>query len=132
MMAAQSAAVPVVESVEQNRTRSAEKVWLIGYPLETIMGARLPSGRDVMRNFVFYHRSKKLTINASTQEVFAQVMPFWEKSRIPTRQKHHIVQKIKQLYSEYSGLMKHRSRSNPTDRLNQDKYTKKLDTLFDN
>ena len=131
MMAAQSAAVPVVESVEHNRTRSAEKVWLIGYPLETIMGARLPSGHDVMRNFVFYHRSKKLTINASTQEVFAQVMPFWEKSRIPTRQKHHIVQKIKQLYSEYSGLMKHRSRSNPTDRLNQDKYTKKLDTLFD-
>jgi len=27
--------------------------------------------------------------------------------------------------------MKHRSRSNATDRLNQEKYTKKLDALFD-
>ena len=41
------------------------------------------------------------------------------------------MQKIKQLYDEYSGVMKHRSRSNATDRFNQEKYTKKLDALFD-
>jgi len=38
----------------------------------------------------------KLTISDSANKVFAQVMPFWDKSRIPTRQKHHILQKIKQ------------------------------------
>ena len=36
------------------KTRSKDNVWLIGYPSETISGARLPSGRDAMRNFVYF------------------------------------------------------------------------------
>jgi len=55
-------------------TRSKNKVWLIGFPLSSITGARLPSGRDVMRNFVYYHRLGKLTISDSANKVFVQVM----------------------------------------------------------
>ena len=43
------------------KTRSKDNVWLIGYPSETISGARLPSGRDVMRNFVYFLQSEKLS-----------------------------------------------------------------------
>ena len=47
-------------------TRGCDNVLLIGYPLEHLTGARLPSGRDVMRNFVFYHLTLKKTVKAST------------------------------------------------------------------
>jgi hypothetical protein len=43
-------------------TRSSDSAFLIGHPLEYITGARLPSGRYVMCNFVFYHLTLKMTI----------------------------------------------------------------------
>lgn len=46
-------------------TRSTDDVWLIGHPCETMTGARLPSGRDVMQNFVYYHKSQKHTLSDS-------------------------------------------------------------------
>ena len=113
------------------KTRSKDNVWLIGYPSETISGARLPSGRDVMRNFVYFLRSEKLPISESALKVHNYLVPFWEKSRLPIRQKQHIVRKIKDLYNEHDALLKNRKRNSERDQLNQKDYTKKLDTLFD-
>ena len=31
------------------KTRSAQHIWLIGFPTDKLIGAKLPSGRDVMR-----------------------------------------------------------------------------------
>ena len=39
-----------------------QHVWLIGDPLENILGAKLASGRDVMQNLVHYHRVKNVNI----------------------------------------------------------------------
>ena len=58
-------------------------------------------------------------------------MPFWTKSRLPVRQKQHIVQKIKDLYSEQVRLMSSRARSNEKDKANQKRYTQKLSNLSD-
>jgi len=110
---------------KSNVTRSKDYIWLIGYPSETLTGARLPSGRDVMRNFCYFHRKKKLTIAESAREVHDQLLPFWTKSRLPVRQKQHIIQKIKDLYSEQVLLMSSRARSNDKDKLNQKCYTEK-------
>ena len=112
-------------------TRSNNNIWLIGFPKETISGARLPSGHDVMKNFVFYHRVQKLNINKAAQQVHEQLLPFWVKSRLPVRQKHRIIQKIKDLYADQVRLMKHRKRNNSTDQMNQKEYTNKLSQLFD-
>src|ERR1043165_3945820 len=76
-----------------NLTRSKDNTWLIGHPIEIITGAHLPSGRDVMKNFLYYHRLNKLTIDESARHVYEQLLPFWLKSRIPVRQKGHIVLK---------------------------------------
>jgi len=56
-------------------------------------------------------------------------MPFWDKSRIPAS--YSSENKTAVGYNEYSGLMKHRTRSNITVKVNQDKYIKKLNSLFD-
>jgi hypothetical protein len=116
---------------ETSNTRSSDNVCLIGYPLEHLTGARLPSGRDVMRNFIFYHKSQKLTINDSAQHVYEQLQPFWLKSHLPTRRKDHVIEQIKKLYAEHVDLMKHYSRGNDKDLQNNKEYSEKLDQLFD-
>src|SRR6476469_1228532 len=112
-------------------TRSKDFVWLIGHPCEIITGARLPSGRDVMKNFIFYHRKHNLTIADSAQRVYDQLLPFWLKSRLPVRHKPDIIKKIKDLYCQHGGLVKHSKRNNAKDENNQEEYTDKLDSLFD-
>ena len=112
-------------------TRSKDIIWLIGHPCELITGARLPSGREVMKNFVYYHRVKKQTLSNSAKSVCDQLVPFWMKSRLPIRENHKIAKKIQDLYGEQVGLMKHRSRNNEKDKFNQKQYSEKLDNLFD-
>lgn len=112
-------------------TRSTDTVWLLGFPCENISGARLPSGLDVMRNFLFYHRTRKLSISKSAKCVYDQLVPFWVKSRLPIIQQKHIITKIIALYNEHVHLMKHRKRSNENDKVKQGMYTTRLQQLFD-
>jgi hypothetical protein len=84
---------------EKIATRSKDHVFLIGYPLKQLTGARLPSGRDVMQNFIYHHRCLKQAINDSAQNVYHQLIPFWLKSALPTRRKDHVIKKIKDLYA---------------------------------
>ena len=112
-------------------TRSSDDMFLIGHPLEHLTGARLPSGRDVMRNFVFYHLTLKKTIKDSAQQVYAQLMPFWLKSHLPTRRKDHVIKKITDIYAEYCNLMKNEARGNEKDLENQENFSRMLDNLFD-
>jgi len=117
--------------ISSHLTRGCDNVLLIGYPLEHITGARLPSGRDVMRNFVFYHLTLKKTVKESAQLVYAQLTPFWLKSQLPTRRKDHIIKKITDLYAEHCNLMKNDARGNEKDLENQENFSRKLDNLFD-
>src|SRR5688572_26379724 len=112
-------------------THSKSNIWLIGHPCNVISGPRLPSGRDVMRNFIYFHRKQKLRIDDSAKRVLDNLLPFWIKSRLPTRDRWNILPKIKHLFGKQTNLMKHRSRSTEKDLLNQKQYTEKLDSLFD-
>lgn len=73
----------------------------------------------------------KLTVDDSTKRVLDNLLPFWIKSRIPTRIKQNILPKIKHLFNEQTALMKHRLRSNGKGLINQKQYTDKLESLFD-
>ena len=68
-------------------TCSKQQGWLIGDPLQNILGAKLPSGRDVMRNLVHYHRMKNVNIQDAANRVYTQIIPMWVKARIPTKAK---------------------------------------------
>lgn len=91
----------------------------------------MPSGRDIMRNFMYYHVSQNLTINDSAQKVYEQLVPFWLKSHLPTRRKDHVLKKIKDMHAEYRNLMRNQARGNAKDLQNQKEYSEKLDKLFD-
>lgn len=112
-------------------TRRKNYTWLIGHPCENIIGARLPCGRAVMQNFVHFHKSQKLNINRSALLVYEQLMPFWNKTRLPTQHKSGIIKKIKALYQEHVCLARNKCRSNHKDCINQNKYRDKLEKLFD-
>ena len=77
--------------------------------VENILGANLLSGRDVMRNLVHYHRVKNVNIqDAANRVYYTQIIPMWEKARIPTKAKQDVIIKIKDLYNERQLLNKHR------------------------
>jgi hypothetical protein len=84
-----------------------------------------------MANFMYYHRLQNLTIHDSACQVYDQLIAYWWKARLPVREKHHIVQKIEILHSEYKHLLKNRTRSNEKDKNNQKQYSDKLEMLFD-
>ncbi|KAK0040914.1 WD repeat-containing protein 46 [Biomphalaria pfeifferi] len=112
-------------------SRKNSYVWLIGYPKEAILGARLPSGRDAMRTFFFYHKSSKMTVGESARLTFEAVQSFWLKSRLPIRKQQHCIEKIKDLYNEHRQLVKNRKRNSDSDGLKQKQYSIKLDQLLD-
>ena len=60
-----------------------DNICLIGYPKDTLHEARLPSGHDMFRKFVYYHRTPKQAISDSAINVHEQLVPFWLKSRLP-------------------------------------------------
>lgn len=112
-------------------TRSSNYVWLFGYPTESITGSRLPSGRDVLTNYIYFHHTKKLSISDSAVVVRSDILPFSEKSRLPIKHKQHILKKIKDLYGKQVGLMRNRKMNNRKDQENQRMYSKTLCMLFD-
>ncbi|KAK0046045.1 hypothetical protein Bpfe_024506 [Biomphalaria pfeifferi] len=112
-------------------SRKNSYVWLIGYPKEAILNARLPSGRDAMRTFFFYHKSSKMTVGESARLTFEAVQSFWLKSRLPIRKQQHCIEKIKDLYNEHRQLVKNRKRNSDSDGLKQKQFSIKLDQLLD-
>ena len=114
-----------------HKTRSSNFVGLIGFLHEQLTGAQLPSGQDVMCNFIYYHYSKYLPILDSASVVYDQLMTIWSKAQLPVIPKHHIVTKIADLYQEYKSLIKHHLRKNEKSKINQDKYSEKLEMIFD-
>lgn len=112
-------------------TRSSSLVWQIGQPLEHLYGTKLPSGREVMQNLIYHHNTKKLTIRVAANKVYNELLPFWEKARIPTRAKNLVISQIDKLYQQRRGLQKHKTRNDDIDLRKQAQYSAKLDSLFD-
>ena len=112
-------------------TRSSDFVWLIGFLHEQLTGAQLPSGRSAMCNIIYYHCSKNLPICDNASAVYDQLMTFWLKAQLPIYQKHHIIIKKAGLYQEYKCLIKHLLRKNEKNKINQDKYSEKLEMMFE-
>ena len=112
------------------KTRSSQHVWLIGFPTDKIIGAKLPSGRDVMRFFI-KHRENKCTTRESAHTTYDELIKIWDQCRIPVKSKRDIIDKIEKLYKQQQQLSKSIQRSNLSDIRNQEEYSIKLDKLFD-
>ena len=112
-------------------TRKKTRVPFVGYTIPSITGARLPSGRDILRNLYYFLREKKLTLQESAEQTCANVMPFWEKSRLPATQKPNVMKKIRKLYNDHRRITKNLKRKKECEQLKRRKFCSTLDSLFD-
>lgn len=67
----------------------------------------------------------------SARLVIREVMVFWEKARIPTRDENHCVNKVIDMYEEWRLLQKHAGRTTVKHKQSEELFTDKFDNLFD-
>lgn len=77
------------------------------------------------------HRTLKFSLKASAELVIKEVLIFWEKARIKTRQEYHCVQKLLDLHTTWNALKKNKNRTSETQKSNEKIFVKTLDQLFD-
>ena len=113
----------------EKATRSTTNVWLVGHILSTIDGpSQLPTSGVALCRAFYEMIIKKSTLSISCNTVADEVMIFWFKANIPTIAKPHVVAKLKSIHKQVS---KHRSRKSATQHSYQEKFTAKMNTLFD-
>ena len=110
---------------------SRRGMWLIGSTSTEIVGSKLPSNRQILSRFLQLHRLESKTIQESAKTTTQELLVFWEKARVPTRQQYHIISKVKELFLEYQSLRKNASRRSGTQIAKEGKFKDALDDLFD-
>lgn len=72
----------------KKRLRSSDDdVFLVGKCNSEIVGAKLPSIKQVLQVFFYQIRHEKLNAKESVGIAVDLVIPFWNKARIPTQTK---------------------------------------------
>ena len=56
------------------KIRSKSAIWLIGYEEDKLNGSKLPSNRQVLSVFLYYHNSLKKTIHDSSTFVIREAV----------------------------------------------------------
>lgn len=107
------------------------KIYLIKDYANEITGSKLPSNLQVMKTLFFNIRVVKLNVRDSARLVIREVMVFWEKARIPTRDEKHCINKVMDLYKEWRLLQKHAGRTTVKHKQSEELFTDKFDNLFD-
>jgi len=93
-------------------TRNQTRLWIIDHVISEILGQRLPSMRQALQ--LFFHYRKNNTIHESAGLVADNILHFWDRARIPTKQRHHVIAHIEKLFEQYSKLKKNKGRQTDT------------------
>lgn len=89
------------------RLRSADtNVYLIGKCEPKIVGVKLPSKQQVLQCFFYNVRCENKTVKESARLVLNEILPFWEKARIPTPDQRTCAAKVIKLYEEWRTVQK--------------------------
>lgn len=118
------------------KTRKSEEksraIALIGNVAHQIVGAKLPSNRQVLQVLFYNMRYVKLSSKESGELVIDAALIFWNQARIPTRERSKCVNKLIKLYDEWKCLQKRDSGKMSTAMKSRyDKFIGDLDNLFD-
>lgn len=119
------------ENITASVTRSQSTVFLVGEPIAEICGRKLPSIGDVIRRFFFIHRIDNRTIKEAAASVCRELQIFWQKARIPAKDKQHIISKVENLFSEWRKLLKGKCRRSQPQIMKESLFVAELDNLFD-
>lgn len=117
-------------------TRKADEnlrqIDLIGNVSHQIVGAKLPSIRQVFQVLCYNTRFVKLDAKKSAELAVNAVLIFWNQARIPTREHHKCVTKLLKLHEEYRGHQKRDiNQMSAATKSKYDQFFGNLDNLFD-
>lgn len=118
------------------KTRQAEEklrnIALIGKVSHQIVGAKLPSNRQMFEVFFYNMRFVKLDAKSSADLTIDAALIFWAQARIPTRRKDKCVDLLLRMYEEWKKLQKHKVVTMAAAmKQKYDKFMSNLDNLFD-
>uniref|UniRef100_UPI00358E6143 uncharacterized protein n=1 Tax=Myxine glutinosa TaxID=7769 RepID=UPI00358E6143 len=79
-----------------SRSRCSTEIWLIGPRSAELKGAKLPSKREILSVLFHHHHhlTNKKSLHESATVVTDEILPFWQKARIPHRQRYHVIRAI--------------------------------------
>src|SRR6218665_2232439 len=83
----------------------------------------------VLQLFYYYHKDK--TIHESVGFVAAKVSDFWNRARIPTKQRCHVIAHIEKLFKTYCKPKENKGRMAETRRSNEMEFAASIEELFD-
>lgn len=119
------------EEPPKKRLRKDSSIYLVGNIDHQILGAKLPSNRQVLSVYFYNTRTAKLNKSESAKLVADEVAIFYSKARIPIAMPHNNSLKVERLVDEFRDLQRNASRTNERQQLKEKAFTEKLDDLFD-
>lgn len=111
--------------------RKDTSVYLIGNYSSQIVGSKLPSIKQVLSVLFFNLREVKLSLRESSKLVIDEVIIFWNKARIPTRDVQHCIKKVEVLHKTWAGLQRNCKRRTETQLRNEETFVQEFENLFD-
>lgn len=106
-------------------------VFLLGKTTPKLTGNKLPSNGQVLSTFFHHHHELKKSVRESAGIVVTECLSFWERARIPTRQKPHLITKLISLFEEWVGLRKSKGKKSELKEAKANLFREKMKDLFD-
>lgn len=123
------------EQIQRKKLRRDDNLYLIGNIgtwKNKILGAKLPSNRQVLSAHFHNTRNERMSLSASVKLVAEEVAEFYSKARIPVAEPQNNMAKIERLVKEYKSLQKGSGRGNSSSQIEKERvFVDKLDDLFD-
>jgi len=85
----------------------------------------------LLKVFFHYHVDLKRTICETATAAVETAIPFWEKARMPIREKKHLITKVEKLHEKWKTLKRTRYRKGEKQKQDEAKFLKIFNNLFD-
>lgn len=121
----------MLQAVMTTTTRNKDHVYLLDSKICEITGSKLPSIRQCLGLFLYYHLDLKKARREASSIVIDAVLNFWKRARIPTRANQHCQQKLEGIFDDWRALKKNKSRQTKTQHYNEAQFCDVLEDLFD-
>lgn len=136
MSKASSSSGDSVKSKSSVKTRKSveylHNIDMIGTTNHQIVGAKLPSNRQLLQVMFYNMRFVNLSANLSAKLAIEAANIFWEQARIPTRQPVKCQEKLMKLYELYQNIRKTtEEKRSAAKKKEAEKFLDELDDLFD-
>ena len=107
------------------------KVYLIDSYETEILGAKLPSYRQVFGHFLHHHKVEKKSIREASRATIQVVTAVWLKAGLPIRAEQHAIKKLENIHIEWQALQKHKNRPTPGHKKKEAEFVDRLEDVFD-